>query len=170
MPRARSTTPLLLLLAACEAGAPARVEAPADSAAGEVPFELAGLGGAAVLVPVYLNGQGPFQFVLDTGATLTCVDARLADSLALPASRGKLGVGAGVGGSGRLRLVQLDSVRVGTARVVDAPGCVLDLRHIGALGLEVDGLLGLNVLRRFRVTLDFRRRVLILQDPEPGGR
>lgn len=56
--RRRLWTLLLVgLAAACQpTGAPARVEAPADSAAGEVPFDLAGPGGAALIVPVHLNG------------------------------------------------------------------------------------------------------------------
>ena len=153
--------------AACQqAGAPARTEAPADSAAGEVAFELAGPGGAALVVPVHLNGRGPFDFVLDTGATFTCVDERLAGELGLPPARGVVGVGAGVGGTGQMRLVAVDSVRVGAARARELTACALDLRHIGSVGLEVDGLLGLNFLRSFHVTLDFEREVLLLREAE----
>ena len=49
----------LLLLgssAACEAGAPARVRVPADGAAGEIPFRLAGPADAAIIVPVFVDG------------------------------------------------------------------------------------------------------------------
>lgn len=68
-----------------ETGAPERVEV-AESAEdvdrGEagVPIHLAGPGETALLVPVRINGQGLYDFVLDTGATLTCVDVALADS------------------------------------------------------------------------------------------
>ena len=156
---------LLLLLAGCRQLAPSSVEAPADSAAGEVALELAGPGDAAIVVPVSINGRGPFDFVLDTGATVTCIDQALADSLQLPPIRGTLGIGAGVGGSGRMRLVRFDSVRVGQATAADLPGCTLDLAHIQGVGLDVDGLLGLNFLKPFRVTVDFQRSVLILQQP-----
>jgi predicted aspartyl protease len=168
--RARRASAVLLLIglpAGCEPAArPARVEAPADTAAGEVGFDLAGPGGAAVLVPVYLNGEGPFDFVLDTGATLTCVDQALAARLGLPPARGMVGLGAGAGGAGRMELVALDSVRVGAARAAGLTGCSLDLRHTVDVGLEIDGLLGLNFLRAFRVTLDFEREILRLQAAE----
>ncbi|MBW3571536.1 MAG: retroviral-like aspartic protease family protein [Gemmatimonadetes bacterium] len=155
-----------LATAACgQTGAPARVQAPADSAAGEVAFELAGPGGAALVVPVYVNGQGPFRFVLDTGATLTCVDQQIAARLELPQARGVTGVGAGVGSSGRMEIVRVDSVRLGAARAEELIACALDLQHIGSVGLEVDGLLGLNFLRAFRVTIDFEREILLLQEP-----
>lgn len=157
---------LLWLPTGCNVGgAPARVEAPADSAAGEVAFELAGPNDAALLVPVYLNGQGPFDFVLDTGATLTCVDRSVARQLELPEQRGVLGVGAGVGGAGRIRLVSVDSLRIGASRAFDVTVCELDLAQVEQIGLQVDGLLGLNFLKAFRLTLDFEREVLILTEP-----
>ena len=155
-----------IVAAGCrQTGAPARVEAPADSAAGEVAFELSGPGGAALMVPVYVNGQGPFRFVLDTGATLTCVDQQIAARLELPQARGVTGVGAGVGSSGRMQIVRVDSVRLGAARAEELMACALDLQHTGSVGLEIDGLLGLNFLRAFRVTIDFEREILLLQEP-----
>jgi predicted aspartyl protease len=157
--------PGLLLLAACERMAPERVEFPADSAAGEIAFELAGPGGAALLIPVYINGAGPYQFVLDTGATVTCVDDELASALTLPEVRGVIGTAAGVGGQGGLRLVSVDSLRIGAVRAHELQACVVDLEHLGGMGLELDGLIGLNVLREFRVTLDFERNIVTLAEP-----
>lgn len=155
----------MVLAVACQPTGPSRVEVPADTAAGEVAFELAGATDAALVVPVTLNGRGPFDFVLDTGATLTCVDAALADSLALPERRGTLGVGAGIGSSGRMKIVSLDSVGIGAARAFDLAGCIVDLGQMNAVGLDVDGLLGLNFLKSFRVSIDFERNVLTLSPP-----
>lgn len=152
---------LLPALPACDRLAPTRASAPADTAAGEVPFELAGPGGAALVVPVHVNGQGPFDFVLDTGATLTCVHNALADSLALPESS-VVGTAAGIESSGGVRVVSLDSLRVGAARAEELVACVVDLRHIQGAGIDVHGLVGLNFLSEFRVVLDFEREVLSL--------
>lgn len=157
--------PYLVLLSACADMGPARVEVPADSAAGEVAFVLAGPGGAALVVPVHINGRGPFQFVLDTGATITCVDDALATTLSLPDVRGVAGTAASVGGQGTVRLVSVDSMSIGAVRAHELQACVVDLEHLGGMGLELDGLVGLNVLREFRVTLDFERNILTLEDP-----
>lgn len=145
---------------------PARISVPADSAAGEVAFELAGPGGIALVVPVHINGQGPYSFVLDTGATVTCIHEGLAAELALPDVRGVVGTGAGVGSQGRLRLASMDSLRIGHVVAEDLEACVVDLQHLQATGLEVDGLVGLNVLREFLVTLDFERNVVTFAEPE----
>ncbi len=151
-------------LGACGVGGPSRVTTPADSAAGEIAFDLVGPGEAALVVPVEINGEGPFQFILDTGATLTCVADSTAARLDLP-ERPSAGVGVGVGGTGRLRLARVDSLRIGEARAYDLPVCLIDLAHAGIIGAPIDGLVGLNVLKEFRVSLDFERRVLRLDDP-----
>lgn len=156
---------VLLVAAACDVGAPARVRAPADSAAGEVPITFARPNEAAILVPVHVDGRGPYLLVLDTGATLTCVDEGLAKELDLPTRRGSVGLGAGLGVTGRVRLVRIDSLRVGGARAADLTACVVDLSNLRAVDPQVRGLLGLNVLRAFRVTLDFRRDVVRLERP-----
>jgi predicted aspartyl protease len=133
---------------------------------GEVQFELAGTGGAALVVPVKVNGTGPYPFVLDTGATLTCVDQQLATELELREPVGRIGFGAGVGGSGQMRLVSIDSLQVGEAKTSSLIGCALDLQSIKGAGLDVRGLLGLNFLKEYRVTLDFTNRTLRLDTPE----
>jgi predicted aspartyl protease len=149
--------------AGCEGDLPGRVTVQADTAAGEVPLRVAGRGGAVLLVSVHINGAGPYNLVLDTGATLTCIDERLVRELALPRKTGALGLGAGVGGSGRVALVQVDSIRVGSSAVTNLTACVLDLRHLRDLGAGgVHGLLGLNFLSSFKVALDFEQRLMTL--------
>src|ERR1700743_326263 len=46
-----------------------------------VPFHF--VRGFAVVVPVTVNGSGPYDFMLDTGSTVTAVDRELARQLAL---------------------------------------------------------------------------------------
>ena len=38
-----------------------------------------------MMAPVTINGQGPFQFLMDTGANVSCVSRELGQRLALPA-------------------------------------------------------------------------------------
>jgi predicted aspartyl protease len=158
-----------LVMAGCpDTGAPAHVEIEGNGEATGVTFELAGPGGAALMVPVHLNGTGPYGFVLDTGATMTCVDVALSDRLGIPDAAGR-GVGVGIGQEpGALRLIAIDSVRVGGAMAAGLTGCALNLEQFREMGLEVEGLLGLNFLQQFRVTLDFERNQLSLERPGPG--
>lgn len=133
-----------------------------DIEPGEVRFELAGTGEAAVVVPVTINGQGPYPFVVDTGATLTCVDEQLAKTLNLPAAAGTVGYGATLQSRGVIRLVSIESLHVGNAKGEGLMACTIDLQSLRGVGLDASGLLGLNFLKAFRVTLDFDTRTLQL--------
>lgn len=134
---------------------------PVDSAAGEIAFS----GSAAMIVPVRINGEPALQFAVDTGSTLTCVDQRVAERMALPERRGMQGVAAGAAGVGQMRVVRLDSLRVGGVPMRELDACVVELAHARQVGVEIDGLLGLNFLRAYRVAIDFDRRILSLQNP-----
>lgn len=116
------------------------------------------------MVSVEPNGEGPFIFVLDTGATLTCVADSTAARLRLPEQPLTTGGGVGIGGAGRLRLARVDSLRLGGVGAYDVPVCLLDLSQLGLLGERIGGFFGLNVLKEFRLTLDFERRVVRLEE------
>jgi len=131
-----------------------------------VAFDMAGLGGAAIVVPVEINGEGPFDFVLDTGATFTCLDQKFAEDMKLPEQGGQIGIGVGIESKGQVKLVRINTLRVGTASASQLSACVIDLGQAKSLGLDVKGSLGLNFLKSYRVTIDFTRKVIQLQEPE----
>ena len=150
---------------ACEPGAPARVEAPADSASGEVAFSLASPNEAAMMVPVRINGREAVDFIVDTGATLTCIDVSLARELGLPEEDVVGGIALGVATAGRMKTVRMDTLRVGNAAVFDVSACSIDLAHLRrAFGAQ--GLLGLNFLKSFDVAIDFERNIMTLRGPD----
>ena len=62
-------------------------------------------------VDVTLNGQGPFRFLVDTGAEICLVSERVAARLGL--ALGRAGQIGGVGGRERAHLAVIDSVAVG---------------------------------------------------------
>lgn len=120
----------------------------------EVRFTLAGRD-PLILVPVHVNGRGPYEFILDTGAGHSCVSPELAAALALPPGESKKGHGSG--GTLTVSLTKLESLAIGEARVDDVPAAVTDEVHrIGqAIGASVAGVIGHHVLRGFRVTVDY---------------
>lgn len=163
--RATSTLLAILALGCSELGTPSRATVSPDSAAGEVPFQLVGANATAIVVPAVLNGRDSVSLILDTGATLTCLDSDVVHDLNLSERFGVVGAGVSLGRSARMRLMKLDSIRVGAASATDITVCAVDLANVRALSPNVRGLLGLNFLRHFRVTLDFERNVLRLQRP-----
>ena len=141
------------------------VGTPAEAAPGTVAFKMAGPNDAAIIVSVKINGQGPYDFVLDTGATFTCLDEGLADQLKLPEWKGSFGtVVVGPGGGG-MRLLKIDMLEVGGAKASGLVACSIDLNRIAPPGLGIKGLVGLNFLKSYRVTIDFEKKSLRLEKP-----
>ena len=101
-----------------------------------------------IAAPVTLNGQGPFRFMVDTGANVSCVSQRLADQLALP--RGDdLQVHTVVGKRSRPSVL-LDRLEIGARvrRRVKAP--VLPMQ-----AFDIDGVLGVDWLKGQRLVMGF---------------
>ena len=104
-----------------------------------------------MLAPVTINGQGPFQFLLDTGANISCVSNRLMARLDLK-STDSMPVHTVVGVRNR-PMVTLDRLQIGPRdrRNVRAPSLPIK-------GPDVDGVLGVDWLKGQRLVLDFKGR------------
>lgn len=134
-----------------------------------VTFRFAGSKQALILLPVFVDGRGPYSFVLDTGAESTVVSNELADALALPPGEKQDGRGA----AGKMTLVksELSSLTVGQETLESFPVSVTDLSFLGrAMGEQVDGALGQSFLRHFAMTLDYATNALTLKRPVGGTR
>ena len=152
---------ILLALSACTIPASKDFGTPATTAPGEVPFELVPPNDAAIIVPVKINSHGPFKFVLDTGATFTCIDQKLIDQLKLPEWRGQFGVGV-MPVQGTVKLVNLDTFEVGNVKATEMKACAIEFSRLQTGGLDAQGLVGLNFLKSFQVRIDFKKMILSL--------
>ncbi len=99
-------------------------------------------------VPVLINGEGPFNFIIDTGSDRTVISTELADRLRLPSST-KARVHA-MSGAADVRMVKINSVQVATNKIRHVKAPALSKANLGA-----DGLLGVDSLENLRVSLDF---------------
>ncbi|HMA11418.1 MAG TPA: retropepsin-like aspartic protease, partial [Steroidobacteraceae bacterium] len=66
-----------------------------------------------VWVPVYINEQGPFRLVLDSGATRSALTPKVASRLGLPLDKSPPVMLRGVTGSAVAPTVRVDSISVG---------------------------------------------------------
>ncbi len=111
-----------------------------------------------IVASVMINGQGPFRFLLDTGATRTVLSSATAAKLALKSAPGERVLVRGVSGLTAVPLVHVASVASGSLRINDVSAPVLS----GPVLDGVDGILGMDGLSGMRLTADFvRDRVLI---------
>jgi len=122
-------------------------------------------GQVAETVDVCIGAQGPYPFVLDSGAGQTTIDAGLAKRLHL-ASAGPASLFAGVGCTGTARPVAVGSWSLDGVALAPQQLTAATLPQIGGKGEPV-GLVGSDVLARFgAVRVDFAAGALVLPGPE----
>jgi hypothetical protein len=107
-----------------------------------------------IVVPVRINGQGPFRLALDTGSPITFVSNRVARKVKLlEAETTSAPILMGIRGQ-----TPVKSFAVGAARAEDFEIMILDHPAIELLSQvdgPVDGIVGYSFLGRFRTTIDY---------------
>jgi len=121
---------------------------------GPDPVALAEDGAARLTIPVMIDGKGPFQFIIDTGADRTVISRELADRLALP--EGPHVLVQNSGGVDDETTAVITHLTVGgrvTGRI-EAP-------KLAASDLGAEGMLGIDSLKDQHVVLNFKTRQLL---------
>jgi predicted aspartyl protease len=129
----------------------------------EVAFRWANAEDLLVVVPVFVNEKGPYDFALDTGASSMVISLELAIEFGLVTEKiSQLTAG---GGNGTVSRVRLRSLSVGAARQENLAAAASDfLTQLNAeLGSKLQGIVGYDFLRHYRVTLDYPRAALSLE-------
>jgi len=111
-----------------------------------------------------VNGAGPFDFILDTGAGTSLLSAELAQQLNIKVLGTKEGQSAG--GKVSVSLAKVESLALGQAKIEDIEVGIVDLGHIAkTIGTKIDGDVGYNFLKYFRVTIDYQIGEIRFDDP-----
>lgn len=110
-----------------------------------------------MILPVRVNGQGPFRFVVDSGADRSVIGRGVAERLAVPAGAPvRL---TGVVETAIVPTVRVDALRLGLSEITDLQMPALHERDIGA-----DGIVGIDALAEQRLMMDFERRRVTIED------
>jgi predicted aspartyl protease len=125
-------------------------------------------GTGAVTIPVTVDGQGPFTFLLDTGSNRSAVSSDIATRLALPVVARTLAVTAA--GSQSQPVVELASVSIGTAARADLLATVLPASRLSEAMPGIEGIIGQDLLSGFNYTLDYRHKRLTWAAIAPADR
>jgi len=112
--------------------------------------------GTSWMVQATINGRSRGLFLLDTGASYCVIAPALARELALPPT-GSFATVHTANGRVRAPVVRLRVLELGGTRALDVQAIVHD-----AVGPQLDGVIGLNFLNRFRYAIDPQRRELEL--------
>jgi predicted aspartyl protease len=107
-----------------------------------------------------INGKGPYQFVVDTGADRSVLAEDLGVALGLPRTDDV--IVQGIARALPAQAVKLDALRVGR---LDMDPVVMPLLPRAWLG--ADGYLGLDVIDKKSVTFDFINHKMVVTQSDP---
>ena len=146
---------LLLLAAAPGCGwAPRRVHIPAGGV--DVPVRMVD---DFPIVPLWINGKGPYPFIVDTGATPGIgIEPSLARELGIRRGPGSVRVGTPTGRDVRVAWARVGRVRLGGAAFEGVPAVILDIGRP-----DFAGIAGMGLFHRGVLTISFPDRRLSLR-------
>jgi len=132
----------------------------------EVPYQAFEGNAKRIIIPVTFNGSVTAPMALDTGAPGLVISPRLAQKLdLLDTEETNLMVSAGgVGGSVPAVRTIMDSVQVGGAKDTFIPTTV-----IPSISGAFEGLVGMDFMSNYSISIDPLNNVLVLQEIPPGA-
>lgn len=113
-----------------------------------------------IVADVTVNGYGPYPFLLDTGSQSTMIDALLANTFHLP-DAGGVSVISAVGGRSRSHFVDATVTMAGQSRVAHA--VVYAFAPKPGARDRIYGIIGMDVLKHYTLTIDFDHVCLVLR-------
>jgi hypothetical protein len=108
-------------------------------------------------VEVRVNGRGPYQFVVDSGADTSVIGLRIARDLQLPL--GTPVVLNNMTDRNIVDRVKVDSLTLGPSTITD-----LELPALREADLGGAGMIGIDALARQRLMMDFEKRLIRVED------
>jgi hypothetical protein len=115
-----------------------------------------------IVLPVFINHAGPYDFLLDTGTDTTIVGPSLAAELHLRTQGSAVISGAGFHESGSF--AQLDLLQAGAHGVANQEVLVYGLLNLRSVDSHIRGILGEDFLAHFDMLIDNGHKLLCLDD------
>ncbi len=110
-----------------------------------------------ITVKATINGKGPFDFIFDTGASMTIIEKETADKLGLSEKSKAARNALGAGGALVARTLAIKSIKVDTIEAKDIQAGIIDLSSVADCGCikELGGIIGYNFVKDYKVVIDY---------------
>lgn len=114
------------------------------------------------VIPVYIDGSGPYQFIFDTGASVCIISPELAKTLQI--EPGESGTARGLRDEKEYYSSRVETLVVGAVQCSNLRVIVMDCSHVSeSVKSQVDGYLGHSFLKEFEVTINYPEKTLVFQ-------
>ena len=151
----------LLVVSILASGCAAPLILDDDNASVVTPLEVGDEG--HIIVQATIDGHGPFRFVLDTGASISVIFDTTREQAGLASAEGTQVVIQGMVGAGTFPMMTIAELKIGSESWTNARVALLPADN-SASG-QIDGILGIDFLRRYAVGVSPRDEVVRLYPP-----
>ena len=144
----------VLVVLLCSVGTAKADDPKTDAKIFHVPYRLTKT--SHVLVRAKLNGKGPYNFIIDTGAPTLFVSTAVAR---------KVGIRADQNNSGTVDRFEIEGgVNFNKCRGrIEDPFQLEGMNGLGLAGVEIHGIIGYTILAQYRIEFDFTKDKLTWQ-------
>ncbi|POY37009.1 peptide-binding protein [Solitalea longa] len=119
-----------------------------------------------IILPVYINGHGPYNFILDSGVSIMLItNPEIQDSLNLNTGREVIIKGLGEGADLRATIVTGMRMTIGKAECSNMAGAVIpkDVLDLSSyVGMPVAGIIGYDFFNSFVVKINYVNQVITI--------
>ncbi len=128
-----------------------------------------------LIVTAKWDKRGPYNFLIDTGASTTLVSPMLAQRYGKPnrghaMAEGGVSVRSSDGETTVLEQTSIPMITLGDAQFENVPALIYDCTTISVhLGLRIDGILGFPFFRELILSLDYPKSRLVLTKPSSAN-
>jgi predicted aspartyl protease len=112
------------------------------------------------LLPVKINGSGPYTFIFDTGASCCCIATDLASKLKRRKRRKVPASGADGSYTAHHGVASTISIGKAVRRNVDV--AIFDFATLRKVDESIDGIIGYNFLCKYTIIINYKDNELIL--------
>jgi hypothetical protein len=123
-------------------------------------------GGFLVVARGSVNNADNLRFLLDTGASNSAIDRRLAQRLGLHGQPAKV---VDFDKTVALEWTEVQEMTFGPERICNVRVMIEDLGYFRSTGVHVDGVIGLDLLRRESFLVDYARERVVFGPTATGG-
>lgn len=112
------------------------------------------------LLPVKINGSGPYTFIFDTGASCCCIATEVARKLKI--KKRKKVPASGADGSYEAYHGVASTISIGRALRRNIDVAIFDFDTLRKVDENIAGIIGYNFLRSYTIIIDYEQNELLL--------
>ena len=117
---------------------------------------------SGIVTSSLINGAARRDAIVDTGSEIAVITTKLAKALGYDIKTAREGRFRTPGGFVNAPVVELESIKIGSAKVKNVPAAVIDFKERG----PVSAIIGMNFLSRFIFEIDYASKKITFQPPQ----